>query len=156
MISLKNSSLITLSYLLLFGIYIGFLIFPKSAFALEEQFVLDLNLNYNINEQNEVLVSKKVDIVNLENELSVTSFTQNLEDYNYYDLVVKDSIGQVTVKEIDEDNTKRIVVPLRNSKIGKNQVNTITIQYKSKDLLQKIGTISYFNLPKIPKKMLEI
>lgn len=152
MISLKNSSLITLTYLLTIGIYTGFLVFPKSAFALEEQFVLDLNLNYNINEQNEVLVSKKVDIVNLENELSVTSFTQNLEDYNYYDLVVKDSIGQVTVKEIDEDNTKRIVVPLRNSKIGKNQVNTITIQYKSKDLLQKIGTISYFNLPKIPKK----
>ena len=139
--------------------FFGYLLFVlfftiglNKGFALEEQFVLDLNLKYEIQENNEVNVVKKIDIVNLENELSVTSFTQNLEDYNYYDLVVKDSMGQVTVKEIDEDNTKRIVVPLRNSKIGKNQVNTINISYKSKDLLQKVGTISYFNLPKIPKK----
>jgi len=147
MISEKNNDL---AKILLF-ITIG-LVFSFSTKALEEQFVLDLKLKYQIQENNEVIVNKKIDIVNLENELSVTSFTQNLEDYNYFDLVVKDAVGQVTVKEIDEDNTKRIVVPLRNSKIGKNQVNTINIEYKSKDLLQKVGTISYFNLPKIPKK----
>jgi len=147
MISEKNNGL---AKILLF-ITIG-LVFSFSTKALEEQFVLDLKLKYQIQENNEVIVNKKIDIVNLENELSVTSFTQNLEDYNYFDLVVKDAVGQVTVKEIDEDNTKRIVVPLRNSKIGKNQVNTINIEYKSKDLLQKVGTISYFNLPKIPKK----
>ena len=147
MISEKNNDL---AKILLF-ITIG-LVFSFSTKALEEQFVLDLKLKYQIQENNEVIVNKKIDIVNLENELSVTSFTQNLEDYNYFDLVVKDAVGQVTVKEIDEDNTKRIVVPLRNSKIGKNQINTINIEYKSKDLLQKVGTISYFNLPKIPKK----
>jgi transglutaminase-like putative cysteine protease len=163
MISLKKRALIILpiiailSYLfstnnLFFSATNGIFSTKKVVHALEEQFVLDLNLKYEITEKYEVFVTKKIDIINLENELSVTSFTQNLEDYNYYDLVVKDSIGQVVVKEIDEDNTKRIVVPLRNSKIGKNHVNTITIQYKSKDLLQRIGTISYFNLPKIPKK----
>lgn len=152
MISFKKRAFLILPYLVFLGFIFTSITFPRETLALEEQFVLDLDLKYNINEQNEVLVNKKVEIVNLENELSVTSFTQNLEDYNYYDLIVKDSIGQVVVKEIDEDNTKRIVVPLRNSKIGKNQVNTITIQYKSKDLLQKVGTVSYFNLPKIPKK----
>ncbi len=147
MISEKNTGLIKILLFIALG-----LVFSFSTKALEEQFVLDLKLKYQIQENNEVFVSKKIDIVNLENELSVTSFTQNLEDYNYFDLIVKDSVGQVTVKEIDEDNTKRIVVPLRNSKIGKNQINTINIEYKSKDLLQKVGTISYFNLPKIPKK----
>jgi len=120
-------------------------------FAINEQFLLDLNFNYSVNKDNEVLVAKKIDIINLENELSVTSFTQNLEEYNYYDLVAKDSQGVVEYKEIDEENTKRIVIPLRGVKIGKNQVNNLEINYKSKDLIKKIGSIYFFNLPRIPK-----
>ena len=121
------------------------------AFAINEQFKLDLNLTYDIKEDGVVEITKNIGIINLENELSVTSFTQNLEEYNYYDLVATDNLGVVAVKEIDEESAKRIVVPLRNTKIGKNQVNTLVIKYKSKDLLKKIGNISYFNLPKIPK-----
>lgn len=120
-------------------------------FAINEQFLLDLNFNYSVGKDNEVLVDKKIGIINLENELSVTSFTQNLEEYNYYDLVAKDSQGAVEFKEIDEENTKRIVIPLRSVKIGKNQVNNLEITYKSKDLIKKIGSIYFFNLPRIPK-----
>lgn len=120
-------------------------------FAINEQFLLDLNFNYSVGKDNEVLVDKKIGIINLENELSVTSFTQNLEEYNYYDLVAKDSQGVVEFKEIDEENTKRIVIPLRSVKIGKNQVNNLEITYKSKDLIKKIGSIYFFNLPRIPK-----
>jgi len=120
-------------------------------FAINEQFLLDLNFNYSVGKDNEVLVDKKIGIINLENELSVTSFTQNLEEYNYYDLVAKDSQGAVEFKEIDEENTKRIVIPLRGVKIGKNQVNNLEINYKSKDLIKKIGSIYFFNLPRIPK-----
>ena len=106
------------------------------AFAINEQFKLDLNLTYDIKEDGVVEITKNIGIINLENELSVTSFTQNLEEYNYYDLVATDNLGVVAVKEIDEESAKRIVVPLRNTKIGKNQVNTLVIKYKSKDLLK--------------------
>lgn len=123
---------------------------PK-VLAVNEQFMLNLDLNYNILENGVVEINKNVGIINLENELSVTSFTQNLEEYNFYDLKAVDSLGEVNFKEIDEDTSKRIVIPLRNTKIGKNQVNELKISYKSKDLLKKVGSISYFNLPKIPK-----
>jgi transglutaminase-like putative cysteine protease len=123
----------------------------NTVFAINEQFLLDLNFNYSVNKEGEVIVDKKIGIINLENELSVTSFTQNLEEYNYYDLKAKDSQGFVEYKEIDEENTKRIVIPLRGTKIGKNQVNNLEISYKSKDLIKKIGSIYFFNLPKIPK-----
>ena len=126
------------------------LLLSSPAKTINEQFLLDLDFNYKISSE-EVLVSKKVGIINLENELSVTSFTQNLEEYNYYDLVAKDSSGIAEFKEIDEENTKRIVIPLRGAKIGKNQVNNLEISYKSKDLIKKIGSTYFFNLPKIPK-----
>jgi len=131
---------------------LGLVFWPQTqALAINEQFLLDLDFNYQINQEGEAQVSKKVSIINLENELSVTSFTQNLEEYNYYDLVAKDSQGIVDYKEIDEDNTKRIVIPLRSVKIGVNQVNNLEINYKSKDLIKKIGSIYFLNLPKIPK-----
>jgi hypothetical protein len=133
-------------------IFIGILLLANTkVFAINEQFLLDLNFNYSVNKENEVLVDKKIGIINLENELSVTSFTQNLEEYNYYDLEARDSQGLVEFKEIDEENTKRIVIPLRGVKIGKNQVNNLEISYKSKDLIKKIGSIYFFNLPRIPK-----
>lgn len=118
--------------------------------AINEQFLLDLNFEYAISAE-EVKVIKKIGIINLENELSVTSFTQNLEEYNYYDLIAKDEKGIIEVKEIDEEDTKRVVIPLRSTKIGKNQVNNLEISYKSKDLIKKIGSIYFFNLPRIPK-----
>ena len=123
----------------------------SNVYAVNEQFQLDLDLKYDVKEDGSVEVSKKIGIINLENELSVTSFTQNLEEYNYYDLEAIDTLGNVEFKEIDEDTTKRIVVPLRSAKIGKNQINYLTIKYKSKDLLKKVGSIYYLNLPKIPK-----
>jgi transglutaminase-like putative cysteine protease len=127
-----------------------FLTIPK-ALAINEQFLLNLDLNYDVKEDSVVEVSKNIGIINLENELSVTSLTQNLEAYNYYDLTGTDNLGAVQFKEIDEETSKRVVIPLRNTKIGKNQVNELTIKYKTKDLLKKVGSISYFNLPKIPK-----
>lgn len=130
---------------------ITFLIFPK-VYGINEQFLLDLDFRYKISEEGFVEITKNVGIINVENELSVTSFTQNLEEYNYYDLVVTDSNGRVEVKEIDEETSKRIVVPLRSSKIGKNQVNNLTIKYKSKELLKKVGSIYFLNLPKVPRK----
>jgi len=133
-------------------IFLGIIFIAKNqAYAINEQFLLDLNFNYTVNKDAEVLVDKKIGIINLENELSVTSFTQNLEEYNYYDLTAIDSQGLVEFKEIDEENTKRIVIPLRGVKIGKNQVNNLDISYKSKDLIEKIGSIYFFNLPRIPK-----
>jgi hypothetical protein len=133
-------------------IFIGLIIALRTQVnAINEQFLLDLNFNYNVNQNGEVSVLKKIGIINLENELSVTSFTQNLEEYNYYDLKASDSAGLVEFKEIDEENTKRIVIPLRSTKIGVNQVNNLEISYKSKDLIKKIGSIYFLNLPKIPK-----
>jgi transglutaminase-like putative cysteine protease len=125
--------------------------FTIEAYAINEQFQLDLNFEYRVSDNKEVQVSKKIGIINLENELSVTSITQNLEEYNYYDLKARDSQGAVEFKEIDEENTKRIVIPLRGVKIGKNQVNNLEITYKSMDLFKKIGSIYFFNLPRIPK-----
>jgi hypothetical protein len=137
-----------LKVLVIFNLFYFFSL--KPVFAINEQFLLDLDFQYNLN-KDEAEVIKKVGIINLENELSVTSFTQNLEEYNYYDLKAKDERGLVEVKEIDEENTKRIVIPLRSTKIGKNQINNLEISYKSKDLINKIGSIYFFNLPRIPK-----
>jgi transglutaminase-like putative cysteine protease len=134
----------------IFILVVIFLNFPN-AYAINEQFQLDLDLKYDVKDDGVVEVTKKIGIINLENELSVTSFTQNLEEYNYYDLEAIDSMGNVEFKEIDEDTTKRIVVPLRGAKIGRNQVNNLTIKYKSKELLKKVGSIYYLNLPKIPR-----
>jgi len=131
----------------LFLVSLGF-----KSFAINEQFLLDLDFKYKVSPEGFVEISKNIGIINVENELSVTSFTQNLEEYNYYDLTVSDSSGPVEIKEIDEDTSKRIVVPLRGSKIGKNQINYLTIKYKSKELLKKVGSIYFLNLPKVPKK----
>lgn len=130
----------------------AFLLFTFKGYSINEQFLLDLDFRYKINEEGFVEITKEVGIINVENELSVTSFTQNLEEYNYYDLSVTDSSGKVEVKEIDEETSKRIVVPLRGAKIGKNQINKLTIKYKSKELLKKVGSIYFLNLPKVPKK----
>lgn len=123
----------------------------KNIYAINEEFLIDLNINYNYNNEGYFEVIKKFTIINLQNDLAITSFTQNLEEYNYFDIEALDSAGPLEFKESDLEDTKRITVSLRGVRIGKNQTNTFTLKYKSRDLIQRNGNILNINLPKIPK-----
>ena len=136
-----------------FHIFLTFLtiFFGFKSLAINEEFLIDLVINYNYNENGYFEVEKNFSIVNLKNDLAITSFTQNLEEYNYFDLEARDTNGKLEFAEAEENDTKRVTVSLRGIKIGKNQSNKFTLVYKSRDLVQKNGNILNVNLPKIPK-----
>ena len=136
-----------------FHIFLTFLtiFFGFKSLAINEEFLIDLVINYNYNENGYFEVEKNFSIVNLQNDLAITSFTQNLEEYNYFDLEARDTNGKLEFAEAEENDTKRVTVSLRGIKIGKNQSNKFTLVYKSRDLVQKNGNILNVNLPKIPK-----
>jgi hypothetical protein len=123
--------------------------------AINEEFLIDLNISYKYNQEGYFEVEKNFGIINLQNDLAITSFTQNLEEYNYYDLEARDINGALEFKELEEDDNKKVTVSLRGIKIGKNQVNKFTIKYKSRDLIQRNGNILNINLPKIPKNNIQ-
>lgn len=125
--------------------------FGFKSLAINEEFMIDLEIKYNYNPEGHFEVEKNFSIINLQNDLAITSFTQNLEEYNYYDLEAKDINGKLEVKESEENDTKRVTVSLRGVKIGKNQTNKFNLFYKSRDLVQQNGNILNVNLPKIPK-----
>lgn len=130
-------------------------LFPKEILAINEEFLIDLEINYKYNPEGYFEVEKKFGIINQQSDLAVTSFTQNLEEYNYFDLTAKDANGLLEFKESEEENVKRVTVSLRGIRIGKNQVNRFTLSYKSRDLVQKNGNILNVNLPKIPKNNIQ-
>jgi len=122
-----------------------------NTYAINEEFLIDLTINYKYKDQGFFEVEKNFSVVNLQNDLAITSFTQNLEEYNYFDLEARDSNGKLEFKEQEENDSKKITVSLRGVKIGKNQANKFTLYYKSRDLIQRNGNILNINLPKIPK-----
>ncbi len=132
-----------------FSIFIVF--FSLKTLAINEEFLIDLNINYTYNSEGFFEVEKNFSIVNVQNDLAITSFTQNLEEYNYFDLEARDQNGLLEIKEDEENDTKKVTISLRGVKIGKNQANKFTLLYKSRDLVQKNGKILNINLPKIPK-----
>ena len=139
-----------------FFIFLSFLAVPNNiAKAINEEFLIDLNISYKYNQEGYFEVEKNFGIINLQNDLAITSFTQNLEEYNYYDLEARDVNGPLEFKETDEEDNKKVTVSLRGVKIGKNQINKFTIKYKSRDLIQRNGNILNINLPKIPKNNIQ-
>jgi len=139
----KNFTLLLLAF---FSFFFGF-----KSLAINEEFLIDLDIKYIYNNEGYFEVEKNFGIVNLQNDLAITSFTQNLEEYNYFDLQAKDINGILEFKESEENDTKRVTVSLRGIKIGKNQINKFSLFYKSRDLVQQNGKILNVNLPKIPK-----
>jgi transglutaminase-like putative cysteine protease len=143
-------------FLPVFFTFLSFLAVPNNiAKAINEEFLIDLNISYKYNQEGYFEVEKNFGIINLQNDLAITSFTQNLEEYNYYDLEARDVNGPLEFKEIDEEDNKKVTVSLRGVKIGKNQINKFTIKYKSRDLIQRNGNILNINLPKIPKNNIQ-
>lgn len=133
-------------FLVFFTILFGF-----KSLAINEEFLIDLDIKYIYNNEGYFEVEKNFGIVNLQNDLAITSFTQNLEEYNYFDLKARDVNGELEFKESEENDTKRVTISLRGVRIGKNQINKFTLNYKSRDLVQQNGKILNINLPKIPK-----
>ncbi len=119
------------------------------AYAINEEFLIDLNVVYKYNEEGFIEVSKTFNIINQKADLTITNFSQTLEDFNFYDFKAFDTQGETAFKEEDNDNIKKISIPIRNSRIGVGQVNTARFTYKSKDLVSKNGNILIINLPKI-------
>jgi len=117
--------------------------------AVNEEFLIDLDVDYTYNEEGFLEVSKTYNIINQRADLTITSFQQTLESYSYYDLKAFDNLGEVLVKEEDLEDRKKISIPIRNSRIGVGQVNKAIFTYKSRGLVSRNGNITSINLPKI-------
>lgn len=126
-----------------------FLFFSPFSKALNEQFLIDYNLDYDIYESGETSVTQISTITNLQNDVIPTSFSFSAKRLEIYD-VSEETNGKDTIPKIDENNDDTTIsVTIKDYAIGKGRQNKITLKYKTKSIATKSGNIWNINIPKI-------
>jgi hypothetical protein len=122
----------------------------KSTLALnEKQFVIDYDISYKIQENNETLVEQEVTLTNQKNDVVPINYTFSIKEIKIYDVIAETNGKKVNVEIINNDNESGFSVPIENQSIGKGRKNKIQVTYKTTDIAVKGGNVRNIFIPKI-------
>ncbi len=139
----KNTASTLLIYFLIF------LFLSPFSKALNEQFLIDYNLDYDIDESGETTVTQISTITSLQNDVIPTSFSFSAKQLEIYD-VSAETNGKETIPRLNqENNDTTISVTIKDYAIGEGRQNKITLKYKTKSIATKSGNIWNISIPKI-------
>lgn len=132
---------------LIFSLFL-FSSLPKS-FAQSEQFSVDYNLEYKIDESGETEVTQVATITNLQNDAIPTAYSFSAKQLKIYDISANTN-GKEASPRLDENNGETVVsVTIRDFAIGEGRQNKITLNYKTKSIASQSGKIWNIYIPKI-------
>ena len=129
--------------------FLVFLFLSPLSKAVNEQFLVDYNLDYSIDEFGETNVIQIATITNLQNDIIPTSFSFSAKQLEIYD-VSAETNGKETIPRLSEENEDTTIsVTIKDYAIGEGRQNKITLKYKTKSIATKSGNIWNINIPKI-------
>ena len=125
------------------------LITSQRVFAEDQQFKIDYNISYTVDERGETSVEQQANITNLRNDVIPTNYTFSAKQLKIYE-VKAETNGKYTVPKVETKEDETFVsVTIANYSIGEGQQNKIKIIYKTKDIASKSGEIWNVYIPKI-------
>ena len=129
-------------------IIILFFTFEKNVRA-QENFTIKHEVTYSADSQGITTVKEKITIENLTNDSIATVYTTILKQISVYDIYASDTKGVITPEVSRNNNDTSMKLNLRAQIVGKGKRNIIFLNYKTKDITQKVGQIWNVNIPKV-------
>src|SRR3989344_7854898 len=121
-------------------IVISFFTLQKNTLA-QESFIITHKIIYSANPQGITAVEEKITIENLTDDSVATVYTTILKQISIYDVYASDIKGSITPEISRNKNDTSVKLNLKAQVIGKGKKNTISLNYKTKDITQKVGWV---------------
>jgi transglutaminase-like putative cysteine protease len=119
------------------------------AISSEKQFIIDYDTTYDIQETGETWVKQRATLTNLKNDIVPTGYSFTIRNFTISDLTAETN-GKSSTPTVETDKGETTVkVNIKSQVIGKDNQNTIIINYKTKNMAVKTGAIWNIFIPKI-------
>ncbi len=125
-----------------------FFTFEKNV-RVQENFTIKHEVTYSADSQGITTVKEEITIENLTNDSIATVYTTILKQISVYDVYASDTKGVITPEISRNNNDTSMKLNLRAQIVGKGKRNIIFLNYKTKDITQKVGQVWNVNIPKV-------
>jgi len=115
---------------------------PVANAQTEENFIINYDIRYDIQDSGEALVTQNTTITSLKNDVVPTTYSFKTKYLDIYDIVAQTN-GKKTEarKETPGKNETVITVPFSTYSIGEGKQNIVTMSYKTKGIASRIGDV---------------
>lgn len=121
---------------------IAIIISPVTGAQTEENFIINYDIRYDVQNSGETLVSQNTTITSLKNDVVPTTYSFKTKYLDIYDIVAQTN-GKKTEarKEMPGKNETVITVPFSTYSIGEGKQNVVSMTYKTKGVASRMGDV---------------
>ena len=115
---------------------------PIAGAQTEENFIINYDIRYDVQDSGETFVSQTTTITSLKNDVVPTTYSFKTKYLDVYDIAAQTN-GKKTEarKETPGKNEIVITVPFSTYSIGEGKQNIVTMTYKTKGIASRIGDV---------------
>src|SRR3990172_2415372 len=121
---------------------IAIIVSPVTGAQTEENFIINYDIRYDVQDSGETLVSQNTTITSLKNDVVPTTYSFKTKYLDIYDIVAQTN-GKKTEarKEMPGKHATVITVPFSTYSIGEGKQNVVSMTYKTKGVASRMGDV---------------
>ena len=121
---------------------IAVILSPVTGAQTEENFIINYDIRYDVQDSGETFVSQNTTITSLKNDVVPTTYSFKTKYLDIYEIVAQTN-GKKTEarKETPGKNETVITVPFSTYSIGEGKQNVVSMTYKTKGIASRIGDV---------------
>lgn len=108
----------------------------------DENFIINYDIRYEIQENGETLVTQNTTITSLKSDVVPTTYTFKTKYMDVYDIAAETNGKKTEVRKDTSGNSDvTVIVPFSTYSIGEGKQNTVELTYKTKGIASKVGDV---------------
>jgi len=121
---------------------IAIILSPTTGAQTEENFIINYDIRYDVQDSGETFVSQNTTITSLKNDVVPTTYSFKTKYLDIYEIVAQTN-GKKTEarKETPGKNETVITVPFSTYSIGEGKQNIVSMTYKTKGIASRMGDV---------------
>lgn len=127
---------------------VSLFLFHPNAFA-KENFSTDYNVTYKISENETTNVTLKIDLTNNTSQYYVSTYSVQTGFSGLSNISIKDSEGPIVYQISNNDKGSVLTFSFNKNVVGVNNIQSFTINFDTKEIASKFGSIWEVNIPGI-------
>lgn len=135
-------------YFVLTLLLLGGKVFAQKVFA-QDEFYSEYVMEYKIDTSGITTVTQEINIINNQNDVIPTTYTQIIKHMDVYDIEEGGDKSSINLDIKEDEGVTEITAEFKNPNIGKGKTSTVVLEYKTKDIASQVGDIWNVLIPKI-------
>ena len=117
--------------------------------AAAELFDTEFNVYYTITESGDTQIDQDIKITNKQNDVVATNYSLTIKDMHIFDATGTDEEGPIEVETTVTNDVTTLKAEFNRQVIGVDRSYEWQLNYKSKDIANKVGEVWHINIPKV-------